>query len=530
MIDKNEIFREVTQRICGSLDIQQALESTRKYLKNFIPMDLMVLGNGDLEVGFVNCIAISNNQLGLNPKKKTYLSPAAHQAMKEGGKLYPGDPICTINNDLGKAVNLVEHEVLNIGSEAKLSSIVLTLPIDKEIQGVVNIIKHGTNQFSASHAEILRSLHKPFAMAMSNHRRYETVLEMKEFLESENKQLVKELNHIYDNEIIGSSGGLKQVITMTHQVSKLDSPVLLLGETGVGKEVLANEIHHQSDRRDKPFVKVNCGAIPENLIDSELFGHEKGAFTGATSLKKGRFERAAGGTIFLDEIGELPLAAQVRLLRVIQNGEIERVGGTQTIHVDVRIISATHRNLEEMVKENQFREDLWYRINVFPIRIPPLRQRKEDILELIHFFIKRKSTELKIFPIPELAKGEGEYLINLPWKGNVRELENMVERALIMIRGQKESSQLVFSRAKSLLLQDQKQEIVGTEVSFNKKLLPMDQMQIQHIQSALKQTQGRIHGEGGAADILKMNPQTLRSKMRKLGIPFKGRSENKRNE
>ena len=218
---------------------------------------------------------------------------------------------------------------------------------------------------------------------------------------------------------------------MVRLVASLNSPVLLLGETGVGKEVIANAIHYSSPRKDGPFIKVNCGAIPDTLIDSELFGHEEGAFTGATTKKRGRFERAHKGTILLDEIGELPPPAQIRLLRVIQNKEVERVGGTKPIPVDIRVIAATHRNLKEMVSKNEFREDLWFRLNVFPITIPPLRERKEDIHALVQHFAERKSKELKFHTVPTLATGAIDRLKSYHWPGNVRELENVVERALI---------------------------------------------------------------------------------------------------
>ncbi len=219
-------------------------------------------------------------------------------------------------------------------------------------------------------------------------------------LADDNRYLHRELFRLAGDEIVGADFGLKGAMEMVRQVASLNSPVLLLGETGVGKDVIANAIHYSSPRKDGPFVKVNCGAIPETLLDSELFGHEKGAFTGALSQRRGRFERANKGTIFLDEIGELPSQAQVRMLRVLQYKEIERVGGTNPISVDIRLIAATNRDLEEMVRAKQFREDLWFRLNVFPIRIPPLRERREDIPALVRHFIERKSRELRLSALP----------------------------------------------------------------------------------------------------------------------------------
>jgi transcriptional regulator with GAF, ATPase, and Fis domain len=256
---------------------------------------------------------------------------------------------------------------------------------------------------------------------------------------------------------------------------------------------------------------VNCGAIPDTLIDSELFGHEKGAFTGALSQKRGRFERADKGTILLDEIGELPPQAQVRLLRVLQDKEIERVGGTKTIPLDIRIIAATNRNLEEMVKANQFREDLWFRINVFPIWIPPLRERKSDIPALLQHFISLKTKELKLPAIPTLAPGAIDRLMQYDWPGNVRELANVVEHAMIL----NPSSPLDFNHLN--LPQQQKTSKLAEQTSESDNL---DEVMVQHFQRVLVKTKGKIYGKGGAAETLGINPSTLRNRMNKLGIKY----------
>jgi transcriptional regulator with GAF, ATPase, and Fis domain len=310
--------------------------------------------------------------------------------------------------------------------------------------------------------------------------------------------------------IIGEDFGLKNIMEMVRQVASLDSPVLLLGETGVGKDVIANAIHYSSSRRNGPFIKVNSGAIPETLMDSELFGHEKGAFTGALSQKRGRFERAHRVTIFLDEIAELPLQAQVRMLRVLQTKEIERVGGTKPIKVDIRIIAATHRNLEDMIRSERFREDLWFRLNVFPIMIPPLRQRKEDIPALVQHFIERKSRDMKLKKTPGLARGAIDRLISYDWPGNVRELENVVERAIILNR----KGPLDFDRVSKQQKDDKPLGLPEKEEEF----LELDDLMSLHIQRALIKTNGKIHGPKGAAKLLGINPSTLRSRIKKLGI------------
>lgn len=259
-------------------------------------------------------------------------------------------------------------------------------------------------------------------------------------------------------------------------------------------------------------MKVNCGAIPESLVDSVLFGHEKGAFTGALSQKRGRFERAHSGTIFLDEIGELPPAAQVRLLRVLQNKEIERVGGAEPVPVDVRIISATHRNLEDLIKDGKFREDLWFRLNVFPIMIPPLRHRPEDIPSLVNHFIEKKAIELRISDPPCIASGEFEKLQNYHWPGNVRELENLVERALIQNKNRKDLTFLNHDGSTP------KKRTNYQSDTADSRLASLDDIIASHIKKALKQSGGRIEGKNGAAAILCLHPSTLRGKMRKMNI------------
>jgi transcriptional regulator with GAF, ATPase, and Fis domain len=259
------------------------------------------------------------------------------------------------------------------------------------------------------------------------------------------------------------------------------------------------------------MIKVNCGAIPETLVDSELFGHEKGAFTGAFAQKRGRFERANGGTIFLDEISELPPQVQARLLRVLQEKEIERVGGQEAVNVDVRIVSATNRDLESLVENRQFREDLYFRLNVFPILVPPLRERMNDIPILLHHFIQKKATEMVLPDMPTLSPGEIDRLMRYDWPGNVRELENAVERAIILSR----SKYLRFDNiidCPGLL----SEHIPEVEQASQR----LDELQARHIEAVLNKVGRRVSGRGGAADLLGINPNTLRHRMRKLGIRF----------
>jgi transcriptional regulator with GAF, ATPase, and Fis domain len=390
--------------------------------------------------------------------------------------------------------------------------IVVLLKIEDRQAGALVLAAQGENRYSDEHARLLSLLREPFAIALSNALTHQELLRLKDMLVEDNLYLHREIRSLSGDEIIGSDFGLKEVMELARQVAPLDSPVLLLGETGVGKEIIAHAIHSLSPRRDGPFVVVNCGAIPETLIDSELFGHEKGAFTGALTQKRGRFERANRGTILLDEIGELPPPAQVRMLRVLQSKEIERVGGSEPIAVDIRIIAATHRNLKDMVKANQFREDLWFRLNVFPVRIPPLRERKEDIAALVHHFIVRKSKELRLLKPPVLAQGAIDRLRAYSWPGNVRELENVVERAMILDK----EGPLRFDH---LIPIPGEPEVPPSHPRDNESL-KLDEVVSSHIQRVLNMAKGKVHGPGGAAEVLGINPSTLRARMRHLGIAY----------
>lgn len=392
------------------------------------------------------------------------------------------------------------------------SAIFLRLGLEKELLGILGISNSQGTPFSIEDAELLNQLNEPFAIALTNHINYRKVLNLMELVENRNQYLENKLKRYSHTDIIGLDLGLKAVMNMVRQVAMLDSPVLLLGETGTGKELIANAIHEMSARSTGPFIKVNCGAIPETLIDSELFGHEKGAFTGAVSRKQGRFERAHGGTIFLDEIGELPPGGQVRLLRVLQEKIIESVGGTEPMPVNIRVIAATHRNLEQMILENQFRNDLYFRLKVFPISIPSLRERKMDIPALVNYFISIKSQEIGLMEIPYLSKGALQRLQDYHWPGNIRELENTVEREIILNR----SGPLLFI---DLPLSQKHNRVLLPNESADKNL-KLDHVVSNHIHHVMQLAGGQVNGNRGAARLLDMNPSTLRKKMRKLGIPF----------
>jgi len=332
------------------------------------------------------------------------------------------------------------------------------------------------------------------------------IKDLKDRLQAENIYLRKEVAGQYNRgELIGQSDILAEVFSQIQQVAPMQATVLLLGETGTGKGVVARAIHSNSLRKNRPLITVNCTTLPTNLIESELFGREKGAFTGADARQMGRFELADGGTIFLDEIGEMPLDLQSKLLRVLQDGEFERLGSSRTLKVDVRIIAATNRNLEEEVRQGRFRKDLFYRLNVFPITCPPLRQRKEDIPLLVQHFVEKFNKKMGK-KIETLSKATLSTLQQYSWPGNVRELESIIERAVITSQGTTLQVLGRFDMAET------------TEVLSGDQLKSLAEMEHDHILHVLGQTGWLIDGKNGAALILGLNPSTLRARMRKSGI------------
>ena len=305
--------------------------------------------------------------------------------------------------------------------------------------------------------------------------------------------------------IVGQSAALQKVLEQVAIVAPTDSTVLLHGETGTGKELIARAIHNLSARRQRTFVRLNCAAIPSGLLESELFGHEKGAFTGALMQRKGRFELADGGSLFLDEIGDISLELQPKLLRAIQEQEFERLGSSKTISVNVRLIAATHRDLPAMIRDEKFREDLFYRFNVFPIEIPPLRERREDIPLLVNYFVSKVAGRMRR-QIKSIPKRAMEVLTNCPWKGNIRELANFIERAVILTRGDELEVPVA-----ELATSSEINVAIGTPSTFR-------QAESSVIIDALRAAAGRIAGKGGAAERLGLKRTTLQNKIRRLGI------------
>ncbi len=391
--------------------------------------------------------------------------------------------------------------------------LVAPLHEDKEPIGLLVLSATPGKRFTETDLRSAATLLDVFSAALGNHLRLKELGTLRDTAEADRQSLLARLGReALEDEIIGSSRGLQPVMQRVALVAASDASVLILGETGSGKEVVARAIHAGSGRAHGPFIRVNCGAISPELIDSELFGHEKGSFTGAVAARRGWFERADGGTLFLDEVAELPPSAQVRLLRVLQDGRFHRVGGEQEIEVDVRIVAATHRDMAAMVQQRQFREDLWYRVAVFPIILPPLRERRGDIPELALHFARRASRRLGL---PSCAPSAEDIALlqGYLWPGNVREMSSVLERAAILGQGER------LAIAAALGVGAMPTPYANPAGSGTvPSLASLDEATRDHIRAALTRTRGRVSGEHGAAVLLGINPNTLRARMRRLGL------------
>ena len=392
-----------------------------------------------------------------------------------------------------------------IEAESLLSRVSVPLLGANGPLGLMNLSSRRADAFSQADSDLLSQIGTQISLVLDNALAYGRLRASRDDLEEQRLYLESEISSEFNFEdIVGNSSAIKRVFEQVSIVAPTDSTVLLHGETGTGKELVARAIHNLSSRRDRTFVRMNCAAIPSGLLESELFGHEKGAFTGALIQKKGRFELADHGSLFLDEIGDISLELQPKLLRAVQEQEFERLGSAKTIHVDARIIAATHQDLPAMIREGKFREDLFYRLNVFPIEIPPLRERREDIPLLVNYFVSKLSRRMgkKIRSVPKQAM---QVLANASWPGNVRELQNFIERAVILTQG----SELYVPVAQ--LKSAVQAPIAHSELAFHES-------ERRAIIDALKATSGKLAGTGGAAERLGLKRTTLQNKMRRLNI------------
>lgn len=427
------------------------------------------------------------------------------------------------------------------------------LPGENGVVGHLVCLAEGLEDFSEEHARLMETILSACGLAMESMSRMQSFRQEHVSILHEHSRLQRELAVFTQGEMIGGQSGLRPVVDAIRQLADKDTPVLILGETGTGKELVANAIQRYSLRDKAPFIKINCGALPDTLVDSELFGHERGAFTGALTTRYGRFEQADGGTLFLDEVGELPLSAQVRLLRILQDGVLERVGGQRSVQVNVRIIAATNRDLRMMCRKGTFRVDLFHRLNVYPINLPPLRQRREDIPLLVRHLAERAANRLKV-PAPIVLMDHLDALMQHTWPGNVRELENLVERGVIQAAGGPlDLGRILKAEAEPAPLAEHAFPPCtsgGEAVTWGQLDSYLDEKfrqwrqspppapgreqtraaepdtadmadtagMAESIRQALRACEGKVYGPGGAAERLGINHNTLRSRMRRLGI------------
>jgi hydrogenase-4 transcriptional activator len=507
------LLLDVWREVCRHLDIAESVERLVPLLSRRFPIDLLLVRHIDPSRCCIETVAsgLGRSATTALPVRSAGTAEEVERALvwcKQGQVL--GGPARSIHDRF--------PHLLPAGPEGE--TLVAPLTPAEGLAGVVILLARPGHAFRAEHEELLTALREPLAVALENDRRLREMTALREAMEADNRSLLSRLGrHDISDAIVGADTGLRPVMEQIELVARSDAPVLVLGETGSGKEVVARAIHGRSRRAAGPFLRVNCGAIPPELVDSELFGHERGSFTGAVGVRKGWFERADGGTLFLDECGELPLAAQVRLLRILQEGAFERVGGERELHADVRIVAATHRDLPTLVAEGRFREDLWYRIAVFPIRLPPLRERPDDIPSLAAHFALRAAKRLgtaPLVPSPEDVR----LLVSYPWPGNVRELAAVIERAAILGGGR------ALEIAAALGSPPSQAPVVVPEAAPVKPdsgapLLTLDAVTVRHVETVLARTRGRIEGPDGAAALLAINPHTLRARMRKLGIDWR---------
>lgn len=522
-----DLLSAVWREACRHIEIEQSVSAIAAAVATAMPLRGLLILRGDGDSRTVETLAVGTVHDGFRPSPRT-AEISASAWRKYVRWLKAGDAIHLAATD--------DHEWLRDVLPAGVVGAVLAGPLrsDDRLAGMLVVVADAGAAFTAGHRATFGQLLEPLAVALENDGRLNELKALREAAEADRQTLLTRLGKQDVNEdVVGSRTGLRHVMERVELVAQSDVPVLILGQTGTGKEVVSRAIHTRSRRADGPFIRVNCGAIPPELIDSQLFGHEKGSFTGAAGQHQGWFERADRGTLFLDEIGELPLPAQVRLLRVLQDHQIERVGARAPLHVDVRIVAATHRDLAAMVKEKTFREDLWYRINIFPILLPTLRERLEDIPALVRHFVERAATR---FGLPAVAPGEAdlELLAAYDWPGNIRELGAVIDRAVILGGGRTLDVGTALGLGRQTVAPPRTSpteatlyEVVPEEpavepptggIAGSGDIVPLATAMRQHIERALRATDGRIEGRRGAAALLAINPHTLRARMRKLGI------------
>ena len=500
--DRLRLLLEVNNTVVSVLDLHQLLNAVSASLRRLVPHEYASLSLYDRETHRLQIHALDF------PVSKGLLQEGLSVAVDNsptGRALMTRQPVFINRDDIKEFGSDIARLILDEGLK---SACCLPLISHDRPLGTLVVASLEEDNFPAKDAELLQHVANQIAIAVENSLAYHEEVKRANQLSEEKLYLQDEIRSEYNfEEIIGESAGLKDILGQLQTVAPTDSTILILGETGTGKELIARAIHHLSTRRERTLVKVNCAAIPTGLLESELFGHEKGAFTGAIAQRVGRFELAHRGTLFLDEVGDIPLELQPKLLRVLQEQEFERLGSPRTIKVDVRLVAATNVDLARKAADHQFRMDLYYRLNVFPIVIPPLRERREDIPLLVRYFAQKYARRMKK-PIDTVPVKAMAALTEYHWPGNVRELENFIERAVILSRG----TEL------QLPLAELKQRTKVPAAASSNGLATLEHAEREHIVRALGETRWVIGGARGAAARLGMKRTTLQSRMRKLGI------------
>jgi len=513
--ERFELLLNLAARITSSLDLKEVLRAIAANIREVIHVDGVAVSLPDATSDKFRVFAADFPDGKGVIKEELLVSPSA-TARRAMDTLKP----VIIERLESSELAFEPYEVANAEGIKAFCNIPLTNR--GRALGILSILRTTETPFSLEDVDFLTRASGPIAIAIENALAYHEISELKDKLAQEKLYLEEEIRSEMNFEnIVGNSPALKHVLQLVETVAPNDSTVLLLGETGTGKELIARAIHDRSRRKNRTFVKLNCAAIPTGLLESELFGHEKGAFTGAITQKLGRLELADQGTLFLDEVGDIPLEIQPKLLRALQEREFERLGSTHTRKVNVRLIAATNRDLEKMIAARDFRSDLYYRLNVFPIRVPPLRERKEDIPQLVSYFVQKfaKHMQKEIEAIsPIVMKG----LMAWEWPGNIRELENFIERAVILTRGKSLEAPLEELRKRNIVELPRAEQFVGdrtpTQSDRNSIADEYERKQRDEIIRALTACKGRVGGADGAAAQLGVHRTTFVSRMKKYGI------------
>jgi len=508
-----ELLISISDALAGGSDWATRYLNVSKLFQKSIPFDLICFCSPKTEEALFMLERIGKNEYRfLNLKYLSDISGSSEEEIKTA-LLKNQDHFGMVETNTGANLQQRTDDTKLLDALGVRARLVLPLVFEDNQPHWILFHHRRPGIYDAKHRKLMDDIKDTISIHFEKQWAFQKIKELSELLQNEKNYLQEEIkvNHNFE-EIVGTSTSLKHILADVGRVAKTDSTVLILGESGTGKELIARAIHGNSKRSNSPLIKLNCATLPAQLLESELFGHEKGSFTGAIKRRIGKFELAHNGTIFLDEIGELPFDLQAKLLRVLQEKEFERLGGNETIRLHVRVIAATNRNLLDLVRQSKFREDLYFRLHVFPIKLPPLRERKSDIPDLArHFFIQSCKKIGK--RIKRISNTGMEHLINYDWPGNIRELQNTIERAVIL----NDSEELMISISELHPTDAMAITSPGTGVS-NPNLKTYRDFERAFIIEALEKCKGKIRGTGGAAQLLEVNPSTLDSKIKKLGI------------